>query len=116
MNDSETRSIVAPNCRRKPSGVHLTSEWETPESETPSHWASGARARPAEAPLGLIRGRHRFRILAKSPRGYDLSAYLRDWLAKAPKKKATSSSRWTSTRRAFCDEVARHRAKGRSQQ
>ena len=42
---------------------------------------------PAEAPLGLIRGRHRFRILVKSPRGYDLSGYLREWLAKAPKKK-----------------------------
>jgi primosomal protein N' (replication factor Y) len=41
---------------------------------------------PAEAPLGLVRGRHRFRILVKSPRGYDLSAYLREWLANAPKK------------------------------
>ena len=34
-----------------------------------------------------MRGRYRFRILVKSPRGYDLSAYLRDWLAQAPKKK-----------------------------
>jgi primosomal protein N' (replication factor Y) len=42
---------------------------------------------PAEAPLALVRGRHRFRILVKSPRAYDLSAYLRDWLATAPKKK-----------------------------
>ena len=42
---------------------------------------------PAEAPLALVRGRHRFRILVKSPRGYDLSSYLREWLAKAPKKK-----------------------------
>jgi primosomal protein N' (replication factor Y) len=42
---------------------------------------------PAEAPLALVRGRHRFRILVKAPRNYDLSAYLRDWLAQAPKKK-----------------------------
>ena len=42
---------------------------------------------PAEAPLALVRGRYRFRLLVKSPRGYDLSAYLRDWLAQAPKKK-----------------------------
>ena len=42
---------------------------------------------PAEAPLALVRGRYRFRILVKSPRGFDLSAYLRDWLAQAPKKK-----------------------------
>jgi primosomal protein N' (replication factor Y) len=44
---------------------------------------------PAEAPLALVRGRHRFRILVKSPRGFDLSAYLRQWLAHAPKAKGT---------------------------
>src|SRR5439155_16814984 len=42
---------------------------------------------PAEAPLALVRGRHRFRLLVKSPRGFDLSAYLRAWLAAAPKAK-----------------------------
>jgi len=42
---------------------------------------------PAEAPLALIRGRHRFRLLIKSPRGFDLSDYLRQWLANAPKAK-----------------------------
>jgi primosomal protein N' (replication factor Y) (superfamily II helicase) len=42
---------------------------------------------PAEAPLALVRGRYRFRLLAKSPRGFDLSAYLRQWLAAAPKAK-----------------------------
>jgi primosomal protein N' (replication factor Y) len=41
---------------------------------------------PAEAPLALIRGRHRMRLLIKAPRNFDLSAYLRDWLAAAPKK------------------------------
>jgi primosomal protein N' (replication factor Y) len=41
---------------------------------------------PAEAPLALVRGRYRFRILVKAPRAYDLSGYLRDWMAKAPKK------------------------------
>jgi len=40
---------------------------------------------PAEAPLALVRGRHRFRLLVKSARGYDLSSYLRDWLAAAPR-------------------------------
>src|SRR5258707_669008 len=42
---------------------------------------------PAEAPLALVRGRHRFRLLVKSPRGFDLSAYLRPWLDAAPKTK-----------------------------
>jgi len=41
---------------------------------------------PAEAPLALVRGRHRLRLLIKAPRNFDLSAYLRDWLAAAPKK------------------------------
>jgi primosomal protein N' (replication factor Y) len=40
---------------------------------------------PAEAPLALIRGRYRFRLLVKSPRNFDLSAYLRDWMAAGPK-------------------------------
>ena len=37
----------------------------------------------------MVRGRHRFRLLVKSPRGFDLSAYLREWLAAAPKAKGT---------------------------
>jgi primosomal protein N' (replication factor Y) (superfamily II helicase) len=43
---------------------------------------------PAEAPPALVRGRHRFRLLAKSPRPFDLSAWLRTWMAAAPKRKA----------------------------
>jgi primosomal protein N' (replication factor Y) len=40
---------------------------------------------PAEAPIAVVRGRHRFRLLVKSPRAFDLSVYLRGWLANAPK-------------------------------
>jgi primosomal protein N' (replication factor Y) len=43
---------------------------------------------PAEAPLALVRGRYRFRLLVKAPRAFDLSAYVRAWLAAAPKAKA----------------------------
>jgi len=42
---------------------------------------------PAEAPLAVVRGRHRFRLLVKSARGFDLSTYLRQWLSAAPKRK-----------------------------
>jgi primosomal protein N' (replication factor Y) len=42
---------------------------------------------PAEAPVAVVRGRHRFRLLVKSPRGFDLSAYLRQWLSHAPKRR-----------------------------
>jgi primosomal protein N' (replication factor Y) len=44
---------------------------------------------PADAPLSLVRGRHRLRLLIKAPRGFDLSAYLREWLAAAPKAKGS---------------------------
>src|SRR6185436_1433068 len=44
---------------------------------------------PAEAPLALVRGRYRFRLLVKTPRAYDLSHYLRAWLAGAPKTRGT---------------------------
>jgi primosomal protein N' (replication factor Y) len=40
---------------------------------------------PAEAPIAVVRGRHRFRLLVKSPRPFDLPAYLRGWLTSAPK-------------------------------
>ena len=40
---------------------------------------------PAEAPLALMRGRHRFRLLVKTERAVDLQAYLRAWLARGPK-------------------------------
>ncbi|HWL19066.1 MAG TPA: primosomal protein N' [Bradyrhizobium sp.] len=42
---------------------------------------------PAEAPLAVIKGRYRFRLLLKSARGFDLSDYLRHWLAAGPKPK-----------------------------
>ncbi len=40
---------------------------------------------PAEAPLALLRGRHRWRLLVRSPRNFDLPAYLREWRSVAPK-------------------------------
>jgi primosomal protein N' (replication factor Y) len=39
---------------------------------------------PAEAPLAVVRGRHRFRLLVKAPRQADLQGFLRALLAAAP--------------------------------
>jgi primosomal protein N' (replication factor Y) len=39
---------------------------------------------PAEAPLAVIRGNHRFRLLVQAPRSADLQGYIRAWLAAAP--------------------------------
>ncbi len=44
---------------------------------------------PAEAPLAVVRGRYRYRLLIKSPRAFDLSDYLRGWLGHAPKPRGT---------------------------
>jgi primosomal protein N' (replication factor Y) len=40
---------------------------------------------PAEAPIAVVRGRHRWRLLVKAPRELDVQAYLRAWLATLPK-------------------------------
>jgi len=40
---------------------------------------------PAEAPLAVIRGRHRFRLLVRTPRDFDMQTYIRHWMARAPK-------------------------------
>ena len=39
---------------------------------------------PAEAPIAVLRKRHRFRLAAKAPRGADLQGFLRALLAAAP--------------------------------
>ncbi|MCO4055596.1 MAG: primosomal protein N' [Bosea sp.] len=44
---------------------------------------------PAEAPIALLRGRHRFRLLVKTERQVDLQAYLRAWLARGPKQRGS---------------------------
>ena len=42
---------------------------------------------PAEAPIALIRGRYRYRLLVKAPRGADVQAFLRDLISAAPKER-----------------------------
>lgn len=39
---------------------------------------------PAEAPIAIVRGRHRFRLLVKAPRTADLQGFLRAMIAAAP--------------------------------
>ncbi|WP_412058860.1 primosomal protein N' [Bartonella sp. DGB2] len=41
---------------------------------------------PAEAPLALLRGRYRFRLLIQAPRAVDIQSFIRTLLAGAPKK------------------------------
>ena len=45
---------------------------------------------PAEAPLAVVRGRHRYRLLLQAPRAANVQAYIRAWLAAAPKLRAVA--------------------------
>ncbi|GLK78407.1 primosomal protein N' [Methylopila turkensis] len=42
---------------------------------------------PAEAPLAMVRGRHRMRLLVQADRAADVPAYVRSWLGAAPRPK-----------------------------
>ncbi|MCF3639379.1 primosomal protein N' [Rhizobium sp. TRM95111] len=44
---------------------------------------------PAEAPLALVRGRHRFRLLVHGRRGSDMQGYLKAMLANGPKERGS---------------------------
>ncbi|MBN9056076.1 MAG: primosomal protein N', partial [Rhizobiales bacterium] len=44
---------------------------------------------PAEAPLALVRGRHRFRLLVHGRRGSDMQTFLRTMLANGPRERAS---------------------------
>jgi len=44
---------------------------------------------PAEAPLAMVRGRHRFRLLLKGSRRADMQAFLRSMLARAPQPRSS---------------------------
>ena len=57
---------------------------------------------PAPAPLALLRGRYRQRLLVIAAPEIDLPALLRAWL-KGRSSPATSASRSTSTPTASCD-------------
>jgi primosomal protein N' (replication factor Y) len=42
---------------------------------------------PADAPVAMVRGRHRVRLLAQSQKDFDLSGYVRFWLTNAEQPK-----------------------------
>jgi primosomal protein N' (replication factor Y) (superfamily II helicase) len=42
---------------------------------------------PAEAPISVLRGRHRMRLVLQAPRDVSLQDYVRHWLAAGPKPK-----------------------------
>ena len=44
---------------------------------------------PAEAPLALVRGRHRFRLLIHGRRGSDMQGFVRTMIANGPKERGT---------------------------
>jgi primosomal protein N' (replication factor Y) (superfamily II helicase) len=56
-------------------------------AEDNTRWAGITVLGPAEAPIALIRGRYRFRLLARAPRESDLQGFLRSMLVNGDKEK-----------------------------
>jgi primosomal protein N' (replication factor Y) len=44
---------------------------------------------PTEAPLAVIRGRHRMRLLVKTTKSADLQGYIRHWLSLSPPQRGS---------------------------
>ena len=44
---------------------------------------------PAEAPMALVRGRFRYRLLVHAPRNFDAQSYIRTWLTAAPRERGS---------------------------
>jgi primosomal protein N' (replication factor Y) (superfamily II helicase) len=52
-------------------------------------WAGLSLLGPAEAPIALIRGKYRFRLLVRGPRESDMQGFLRSMLANGPKERGS---------------------------
>jgi primosomal protein N' (replication factor Y) len=46
---------------------------------------------PAEAPLAILRGRYRFRLLVRAPRGFDIQTMIAEWFRSAPPPRGSLS-------------------------
>jgi primosomal protein N' (replication factor Y) len=57
------------------------------EARPEDRWEGVSLLGPAEAPIALIRGRHRLRLLARAPREADLQGFLRALIANGPKER-----------------------------
>jgi primosomal protein N' (replication factor Y) (superfamily II helicase) len=57
------------------------------EARPEDRWEGVSLLGPAEAPIALIRGKHRLRLLARAPREADLQGFLRSLLANGPKER-----------------------------
>jgi primosomal protein N' (replication factor Y) len=44
---------------------------------------------PAEAPMALVRGRFRYRLLVHAPRSFDVQTYIRHWMQQGPKERGS---------------------------
>lgn len=68
-NDAERHARDLARCAEPPAGVMVLG--------------------PAEAPIALLRGRHRMRLLVKTERNVDLQAFMRDWLKRGPRPRGS---------------------------
>ena len=69
QGEAETHARVLARCAEAPAGVAVLG--------------------PAEAPLAILRGRHRMRLIVRTAREINLQDYLRAWLKRAPRPKGS---------------------------
>jgi primosomal protein N' (replication factor Y) len=80
--ENHARALVRAGFGLPPSG-----RWRlTPAGALPSNEEISVLG-PAEAPIAVVRARHRFRILVRAPRSADLQGFLRAVLAAGPKER-----------------------------
>lgn len=69
QGEAETHARALARCAEAPTGVAVLG--------------------PAEAPLAILRGRHRMRLIVRTTREINLQEYLRAWLKRAPRPKGS---------------------------
>ena len=78
-------AAIVISAKTKPEAEHFAREFALASPRSAKISVLG----PAEAPLALIRGRYRYRLLVKAARDTDLQGYLRFWLDRGPPTKGS---------------------------
>jgi primosomal protein N' (replication factor Y) len=78
-------AAIVISAKTKPEAEHFAREFALASPRSAKISVLG----PAEAPLALIRGRYRYRLLVKATRDADLQGYLRFWLDRGPPAKGS---------------------------
>ncbi len=83
-NDRASAEIHARAMARAAYAMAPSARWKTAPLGGPPSQDEIMVLGPAEAPIAVVRGRHRFRLLVKAPRSADMQGFLRAMIAASP--------------------------------